>query len=215
MATRKLLGSLLLIGLFSVGGAARAEASVITAGPDSTTSFDILWSKMVGTTELLAVGAFDVTVTDTFVDFLITVTNDTNLYNQRVHSIGFDTDPNGTGLTNTASGTYFKDFALNQKLPGFQKVDICAWSTQNCSGGGQQSNLPGLGGTDTFGFRLLGDFSDGIEISRFAIKFMGDLGSFEFEGHQPPPTQSVPEPAAMALMGLGALGLAARRRRSA
>jgi hypothetical protein len=193
------------------------RAASVTLAPDAKDSFDVLWSLMVGTTELTALGEFDVNVTDTYVDFYVTLTNNTTLVSEKVHSIGFNTDPNGTALTVLDSGVYFQNFALDQKFPSFKKVDICAWGTQNCQGGGQGSNLPGGGapvGTDSFAFRLAGDFSDGLTVDRFVIKFQGTLGSFEFEDTPSrPPT--VPEPSSVVLLAMGALAsmVASRRRR--
>jgi hypothetical protein len=193
-----------------------ARAASITLAPDAADSFEILWSLMVGTTELTALGEFDVDVTDSYVDFYVTLTNNTTLVSEKVHSIGFNTDPNGTSLTVLDSGVYFQNFGLDQKFPSFKKVDICAWGTQNCQGGGQGSNLPGGGapvGTDSFAFRLAGDFSDGLTVDRFVIKFQGTLGSFEFEDTPSrPPT--VPEPSSLVLLAMGALtSFAASRRR--
>jgi hypothetical protein len=192
-----------------------ARAASITIAHDSSDSFQVLWSLMVGTTELTALGEFNVTVTDTYVDFLVTLTNNTTLVSEKVHSIGFNTDPNGMSLTVLESGTYFQNFALDQKFPNFKKVDICAWGTENCQGGGQGSNLPGGGapvGTDSFAFRLNGDFSDGLTVDRFVIKFQGTLGSFEFED-TPSHPPAVPEPSSVALVAMGAAFTAIRARR--
>lgn len=194
---------------------ARAQADPITLAANSATTFDILWSEVHSGVNLTALAAFDVTVTNSYVQFLITVTNNTSLFNERVHGLGFNTDPNGTSLTNTVTGEYFGNFALNRNFPSFQRIDVCAWTDQNCTGGSQGSNLPGLGTDDTFGFRLNGNFSSGVTLDTFAIKFQGDLGSFEFEGDQPPPppTTSVPEPASLLFMGIGLSGAFALRRR--
>jgi hypothetical protein len=195
-----------------------ARAASISIVRDGSDSFEVLWSLMVGTTELTALGEFDVDVTDTYVDFFITLTNNTTLVSEKVHSIGFNTDPNGTSLTVLDSGNYFQNFALDQKFPSFKKVDICAWGAQNCQGGGQGSNLPGGGapvGTDSFAFRLNGDFRNGLTVDRFVIKFQGTLGSFEFEDTPSrPPT--VPEPSSVLLLAMGAVTsmVAARRRRA-
>ncbi len=195
-------------------GTARA-ASISIPSPGSQ-SFDILWSKMVGSTELTALGQFNVSVTNTYADFFITLTNNTAaVVNERVHSIGFNSDPNGTSISMLQAGTYFKSIGLDQNFPSFKKIDICAWASQNCSGGAQGSNLPGGGapvGSDYFGFRLSGDFSSGLALNNFVIKFQGDLGSYEFGDSTPP--RPVPEPSTLVLLGVG-LSLAVARRRRA
>jgi hypothetical protein len=203
-------------GLAATLFARDARAASITIAHDSSDSFQVLWSLMVGTTELTALGEFDVTVTNGYVDFFVTLTNDTTLVSEKVHSIGFNTDPNGTSLTVLDSGTYFQNFSLDQKFPSFKKVDICTWGTENCQGGGQGSNLPGGGapvGTDSFAFRLNGNFSDGLNVDRFVIKFQGTLGSFEFEDTSSPPP-SLPEPSSLLLLAMGVVvtSLSARRR---
>jgi hypothetical protein len=200
------LAAVLSFGVFVAEG----RAASISIAPDSSASFDIYWSLLVGSVDLNAIAQFDVTVTDAYVDLVITLSNDTDLESEKVHSIGFNTAPNATSLSNPISGEYFQNFKLNQNFPSFQKFDVCAWGTQNCSGGGQSSNLPG-GENDTFGFRLNGNFSNGIVLDNFVIKFQGDLGSFQF--NDTPPSR-VPEPSTLLLLGLGAVvsAVGARRR---
>jgi hypothetical protein len=192
-----------------------AQAASISIPSPGSQTFDILWSMVVSGIDLTALGEFKVDVTDTYADFFVTLTNNTVASaGEKVHSIGFNSDPNGTSITMLESGDYFKSIGLDQNFPSFKKIDICAWASNNCSGGAQGSNLPGGGapvGTDSFAFRLNGDFSDGLVLNNFVIKFQGDLGSFEF-GDTTPPT-SVPEPATLTLLGIGVTLAAVRRRR--
>jgi hypothetical protein len=190
--------------------ASSARAASISIPAASSQSFDIFWSKIVGSTDLTALGSFVVTVKDGSADFTIGLMNNTTLATEKVHSIGFNADPNGTSISMTDPGQYFQNFGLDQKFPGFKTVDICVWGTQNCSGGGQGANLPG-GIKDTFGFSLLGDFSKGLRLENFVVKFQGELGSFEFADSTPP--RSVPEPSTLALLTIGAAAMTLSRRR--
>ena len=206
---RCLLAAVVLVALCATP--ARA-GSIVLAG-DSSTTFDILWSKVVSGTELRALGTFKVDVTDDYVNFAVKLTNETDLYNERIHSLGFNTDPNATGITMLQAGTWFNDFGLTQKFPGFQQIDFCSWAVNKCQGGAQQQNMPGADTSDYFRFQLTGNFSNGITLSTFAIQFMGDLGSFQFEGGDRPPT-NVPEPGTLLLFGfaLCVSPIAARKR---
>jgi hypothetical protein len=204
---RRIIRTVAIAAILHIGlSAGRAEAAPIIIGANSSTTFDVIWSQLVGTTELRALGLVTVQVHDGSIDFAFTITNQTALWNERVHSIGFRTDPNATSLSGIDPGTYFQNFALNTTFPSFQTIDICVWSTNNCAGGPQRNNLPGMGTTDTFGFTLNGNFSSGVVLDQFAIQFMGDLGSYQFVGR-------VPEPATLMLFGMGLLGTAIGMRR--
>jgi hypothetical protein len=160
-----------------------------------------------------ALGSFSVEVDDTSARFSITLTNDTDSsVNERIQSIGFDVTPDATDLTDPVAGQVFTNFALYQNFPSFQTVDICAWASNNCSGGSQGGNLAGGGTSDTFGFTLHGDFGSGLTITNLAVKFQGNLGSYELTGT---PT-SVPEyegSASFLLLGIGFVAAYGRRRR--
>jgi len=209
-----------IAGVFSVTAilmfsvlAGDAHATSIAIPSPGSDSFDIFWSKTVGSTQLTALGQFKVDVTDTYADFYVTLTNNTVASaNEMVHSIGFNSDPNGTSIYMKDGGNYFTSLGLDQTFASYKKIDICTWTTNNCSGGAQGSNLPGGGapvGTDTFSFRLNGDFSDGLVLNNFVIKFQGDLGSFEFGDSSP--TIPTPEPSSLILLTSGGLAALIRK----
>ena len=59
--------------------ATSARAASISIPANGSKSFDIFWSLVVGSTDLTALGAFDVTVTNGYADFAIDLTNNTSL----------------------------------------------------------------------------------------------------------------------------------------
>ena len=152
----------------------------------------------------------------------------------RLVSFGFDTLPDATSVSETGASV-FTGIALETNFPGFQKVDVCAFSGQNCSGGANDGLHPvGSGATptdDAFTMTLSGlpagttsvdlgtEFAGGTEL--FDVRFQTNLGSFEFQNSACTrgtlgcgPTDT-PEPGTLALLGtfLAVLGLAFTWRR--
>lgn len=150
------------------------------------------------------------------------INNSSGPGSNRLVSFGIDVvDPALSSVS--ANGGW--DASRNVNFPSFGFVDLCVWDGRNCSGGGNGGVGEGL--TESFALTLktAGDFlTGGIEfISPYSVKFQSvgtRGGSAEFAGcivgtAGCGSSNQVPEPASIALVGLGLLGAAMVRRRKA
>ena len=141
-----------------------------------------------------------------------------------ITGFGFSVTPDATGVTLLNSPSIFDQVMLQtgtQNFPGgYKDIDICGASQTNCAGGSFNSGL--LSGTsDTIKLDITGVFgaTPVVTLDSFPIKFQTARGSFELSG-QPGGggggggQGNVPEPANVALFGLGILCVALARRRT-
>ena len=195
-----------------IGFTANASAATINL-PSGNNEFDIEWLHPVQPLE--AAAHFTATVTNTFIDFTIAISNLSPDVGSGIQSFGFNINPDPTSFSVTTAGSTFTSVGLEQNLPSIDNnIDVCIFAANGCSGGAQGSNLNG-GDSDTISFRLNGPFSNGATLTTFGIKFQTAFGSFEFEGNRAAATPTgVPEPASMVLVGLGVAGVFGARRRN-
>jgi hypothetical protein len=153
--------------------------------------------------------------------------SDPDLVNAAILSMGFGVDPDATGSfrqdTNNSDDTDVFDQVKNDvTFAGFQTLDICVLSSNNCAGGNVKDGLQ-AGDNDEFQVILEGSFANGstnsLIISPLAIKFQTSQGSYELSGepedpdNPPPVLQQVPEPTTLLALGLLGFGMVLSRHR--
>lgn len=165
-------------------------------------------------------------MTSTGVTFTVVVSNTSNTgTNQGIVSTGFQSsNPTLASSTLTQMGTNglnnesnkFVSTATNVNAPGgFQNVELCAYTSNNCSSAKNPATLS-EGKHDTFSVALTylsPATSNTFTINTTFIRFAGALGSYTFGSCNPNCGGTLPLPSSLSLIGLGmaAWGLARRR----
>jgi len=231
--TRKVLLAGAAVAALGLGWAPLAQAILVN---DVNDDFSITWNLPANTSDndggsstipLTATANFDVTaVSPTSVTLVVKVTNTTQL-TKAITEAGITTF--GIGVSPDATKVTFTDIAdngfvnaqidTNGNFPGgFHEIDLCVF-TDGCSGGAQGSALPAgqtPAASDTFTLVIEGNFTSGVTLDPFPVKFQTTAGSFEFAGTTGLPPSEVPEPGSLALLGAGMFALwGLRRKRNA
>lgn len=210
------------------GGGALYQAAITTADIGESFTMEYAYSnssdEVAGSTTFSILGYyFD--GSDTYLDLGVNVSNTsgTDISDPHLMSFAFNMDPNmglysleDDSLTDTDVLTSYDQYT---NFPGLSTVDVCVY-TAGCTGGNYNTGLVS-GESDSMVLHLAaaGDYSAGMTLSDFAVKFQGQ-DSYELAG-SPGCTRpdgctpvDVPAPGTAFLLGLGLLGLASLRRRN-
>ncbi len=188
---------LLCLAAFPVG----AQASPITI--DGITDDFVVNYNIVtpGGDPLTATGSFNVTAfSATEATIAVTINNTDSVY--VVSAVGFNTTSPVTGSYTITGAKFDGSIANDVNFPAVSNpIEVCAFTSNNCSSSTNPDALQ-PNSSDSFTLKLAGDFSQGLTLSTFGIKFAGGPeGSFEGTG-------KVPVPGTLLLFGLGFIAFA-------
>lgn len=190
---------------FTFGSTSEGYGTVGITSADINQSFDVNYS--LASPDLSGKATFAVTgLTSSLLNLDVTLSNLTSTtFQSAIVSLGLGVDPNATSvsITNNSTGVTW-DASLNphpqDKYLGFQNIDICVFGANGCTGGDIKDGLAS-GGVDSFSLAIGGNFSSGVTLGAFPVKFQTEIDSYTVPG------QPVPEPASMlGIMAFGALG---------
>lgn len=202
MNNRRHLGRFLLDMLFSstrltvtalllLVPLAAVEAWADSVTFNSPTIFPIFYNFITpGGASLTATGSYNVTSFSSS-EVLMNVSIQNTTPNYVVSSVGFNTNPAVTASF-TSAGAVFTGVANDTNFPSFQTIQVCAFTSNNCSSSANPLALQ-PNKSDIFGLKLTGTFNPTLTLSTFAVKFAGGPeGSFEFQGRAPVPETLLP-----------------------
>jgi hypothetical protein len=229
---------LLAATLFSAGlvlGGPTASAAVVLGSNNVNNTFTISFNGFTGSPagvipglsaniQFTLAGYSSTANSSSWVfNYIINNTSGAPVTASRLSTFGFDTDPNVNTATTSASGI-FSNITYNANQPNqAPDVELC-FSSQSCPGGGGGGVTQGNSGSGSFTLGFASAITQ-LTLSDFVIRWQsltypgvtGGSGSGIETGCVGPNCEdrNVPEPGTLALLGLGAIGFALRRRRSA